>query len=250
MLSRLTAALVLACAVHAATPQYTVQVVHTYPHDRTAFTEGLEFHDGLLYESTGLEGHSNIRVEELQTGKIIRRIDIPKQYFGEGITVLAGRLIELTWQTHLGFVYARSSLRLLSQFNFPGEGWGLTNDARHSIYMSDGTPQIRVWNSTNLREERRITVHDGDRPIERINELEWVRGEIFANVYGTDRIVRVSPVDGRVLGWINAGGLLTPQDQAQNVDVLNGIAYDARRNRLFVTGKLWPKLFEIKLIPQ
>lgn len=250
MLKAFLTNLALVCAIHAATPVYRVQVVHVYPHDRTAFTEGLEFHGDLLYEGTGLEGHSDIRVTQLETGRIVRRIQIPKQYFGEGITILGGKLIEMTWQTHLGFVYTKSTLRLLRRFSYPGEGWGLTNDGKRSIYMSDGTPQIRIWNGQTLREERRITVHDGTQPVASINELEWVHGEIFANVYGTDRIVRVSPLDGRVLGWIDASGLLTPQVQTQNVDVLNGIAYDAQRDRLFVTGKLWPKLFEVKLVPK
>jgi len=232
-----------------ATPEYSVRVIHVYPHDPAAFTQGLEFHDGLLYEGTGLEGRSEVRVENLRTGTVLRRIRIAPQYFGEGITVLAGQVFELTWQAQQGFVYSEPTLKLQRQFRYPGEGWGLANDGKR-IFMSDGTAQIRIWNAVTLREERRITVHDGARQVDMLNELECVRGEILANVWQTDRIARISPEDGRVLGWIDAAGLLTPLEHAQHVDVLNGIAYDAKRDRLFLTGKLWPKLFEIKLIPK
>ena len=231
----------------AAVPEYGVRIVHTYPHDRLAFTQGLEYHDGLLYEGTGLRGRSTLREEDLETGKVIRKIDLAPDYFGEGITVLNGRVLELTWQSHLGFVYAESTFSLLRSFNYPGEGWGLSNDGTR-IYMSDGSPQIRVWNPATLNEERRFTVHDGDRQIQLLNELECVRGELYANVWQTDRIVRISPRDGRVLGWIDAAGLLNSGDAAEPDAVLNGIAYDSRNDRLFVTGKLWPKLFEIKLV--
>jgi glutaminyl-peptide cyclotransferase len=239
----------LAAIASAATPEFGVRVVHVYPHDRTAFTQGLEFHDGLLYEGTGLEGRSDVRVERLETGVVLRRIAIAPQYFGEGITVLAGQLFELTWQAHQGFVYSESTLQVQREFRYSGEGWGLANDG-NQIYMSDGTAQIRIWNAVTLHEERRITVHDRAKQIDMINELECVRGEILANVWQTDRIARISPQDGRVLGWIDAAGLLKPEERAQNANVLNGIAYDAKADRLFVTGKLWPKLFEIKLIPK
>jgi glutamine cyclotransferase len=239
----------LAMVASASTPEFGVRVVHVYPHDRTAFTQGLEIHDGLLYEGTGLEGQSDVRVEKLETGVILRRSAIAPQYFGEGITVLAGQVFELTWQAHQGFVYSESTLQFQREFRYPGEGWGLANDGNR-IYMSDGTAQIRIWNAITLHEERHIMVHDGAKQVDMINELECVRGEIFANVWQTDRIARISPEDGRVLGWIDAAGLLTAEDRAQNADVLNGIAYDAKGDRLFVTGKLWPKLFEIKLIPK
>jgi glutamine cyclotransferase len=239
----------LAIVARAATPEYGVRVLHVYPHDRSAFTEGLEFHDGLLYESTGLEGRSNVRVENLQTGAIIRSIDIAPQYFGEGITVLAGQIFELTLHAQKGFVYSKSTLQLQREFHYPGEGWALTNNG-DQIFMDDGTAEIRIWNAITLREERRITVHDGPKKIDMLNELEYVRGEILANIWQTDRIARISPEDGRVLGWIDAAGLLTSEELAQNADVLNGIAYDAKQDRLFVTGKFWPKLFEIKLVPK
>jgi glutamine cyclotransferase len=196
-----------------------------------------------------LEGRSGVRVERLDTGSTLRRIAIAPQYFGEGITVLAGQVLELTWKAQQGFIYAEATLRLQREFRYSGEGWGLANDGKQ-IFMSDGTSQIRIWNPITLHEERRITVHEGPQAIEMLNELECVRGEIFANVWQTDRIARISPQDGRILGWIDAAGLLTPAERTQNVDVLNGIAYDATRDRLFVTGKLWPKLFEIKLVPK
>ncbi len=248
--------LLLACAVlpglsaePAHVPWYGFAVVNVYPHSRRAFTQGLEFRNGVLYESTGLEGRSSLRKEELESGKLLHEIDLPPQYFGEGITVLGARIVQITWQTHAGFIYDRSSFTLLKQFTYPGEGWGLTNDGRH-IYFSDGSSQIRCLNGETLKEERRISVHEGGRAIDQLNELEWVRGEIFANVWQTDRIARISPVDGRILGWIDLAGLLPKEDKAQDTDVLNGIAYDSQHGRLFVTGKLWPKLFEIRLVRQ
>ena len=229
-------------------PEYRVRVVHVYPHDRSAFTQGLEYRGGYLYEGTGLEGRSTLRKVELETGKVVQEIRIPPQYFGEGITVLNERIDQLTWKAHVGFIYQQSTFRLQRTFEYPGEGWGLTNDGQQ-IYMSDGTAQIRCLDPGTLQERRRITVHDGSQQIGNLNELEWVRGEIYANVWQTDRIVRISPADGRVVGWIDAAGLLTPEDTASEpVDVLNGIAYDSMGDRLFVTGKLWPKLFELRLV--
>jgi glutamine cyclotransferase len=222
--------------------------VHTYPHDRTSFTQGLEFRGGFLYEGTGLNGQSKLRQVELQTGKVLREIAIPPQYFGEGITILNGRILELTWKSQVGFIYDQSTFRLIRTFSYPGEGWGLANDGTH-IYMSDGSDQIRIWDAVTLQEQRRITVHDGARIVENLNELESVRGEIYANVWQTDRIARIAPSDGRVVGWIDAGNLLSPSDMQDQPDVLNGIAYDSMGDRLFLTGKLWPKLFEVRLVP-
>ncbi len=228
-------------------PEYTYRVVHTYPHDPAAFTQGLEYHGGFLYEGTGLNGHSTLRKVELETGEVLQSIPVDPQYFGEGITVLNGHIIELTWQARRGFVYDQGTFKLLQTFDYPGEGWGLTNDGKQ-IYMSDGTAEIRCWDPAALHEKRRFTVHDGQRPILELNELEYVRGELYANVWQTDRIARISPVDGRVLGWIDLSGLLTVMERFRGTDVLNGIAYDAQTDRLFVTGKLWPKLFEIKVV--
>jgi len=226
---------------------YTFRVVHSYPHDPQAFTQGLEYRDGFLYEGTGLNGRSTLRKEELETGRVLKETDVPQQYFGEGITVLGDRIVQLTWQSQTGFIYDRESFALRKTFAYVGEGWGLTHDAKH-VYMSDGSAQIRVLNPETLEEERRITVNDDGQPIERLNELEVVGDEIYANVWGSDRIVRFSPADGHVTGWIDLTGLLPRSDRTTETDVLNGIAYDARGHRLFVTGKLWPKLFEIRLV--
>jgi len=233
----------------AQTPEYGYRVVHAYPHDPRAFTEGLEYRAGFLYESTGIKGQSWLRREKLETGQVLQQIDIDPQYFGEGITVLNQQITQLTWQTEVGFVYDQSSFRVKRTFNYPGEGWAMTNDGQN-IYMDDGTAQIRVWDPITLHEKRRITVRDHGQPVLNLNELEWVRGEIYANIWQKDVIARISPVDGHVLGWIDLTGILSPSDRTGQEDVLNGIAYDALGDRLFVTGKYWPKLFEIKLVPK
>lgn len=229
------------------TPVYGYRIVHVYPHDRTAFTQGLEYRDGFFYEGTGLNGESALRKVELKAGKVLKAINLDSKYFGEGITVLNQQVIELTWQSHRGFVYDRDNFQAIREFDYPGEGWGLTNDG-HQIFMSDGTADIRCWDPSTLAETRRFTVHDGPASVKLLNELEYVRGEIFANVWLTDRIARISPSDGKVTGWIDLSGLLSAADIAAGANVLNGIAYDSSRDRLFVTGKLWPKLFEIQLV--
>jgi glutamine cyclotransferase len=231
------------------TPQYTYRVVKSYPHDTNAFTQGLEYHDGFLYEGTGMVGRSSVRKVDLATGKVLQTFDVPRPFFGEGITVLDNQLLELTWVSQTGFVYDKSNFRVLRSFNYPGEGWGLTNDGKQ-IYMSDGSAQIRIWDPATLKEVRRITVKDGTQPITELNELEFVHGEILANVWQTDRIARISPMDGKVLGWVDLSGILPQSERANSDAVLNGIAYDAASDRLFVTGKLWPKIFEIKLVPK
>jgi glutaminyl-peptide cyclotransferase len=237
-------------AAAAQTPEYGYQVIHVYPHDPNAFTEGLEYRAGFLYESTGLEGRSWLRKEKLETGQVLQQIDLDPQFFGEGITVLNQQIVRLTWRSQIGFVYDQATFHLKRTFTYPGEGWAMTNDGKN-IYMDDGTAQIRIWDPQTLQEKRRITVRDKGQPIDNLNELEWVRGEIYANIWQTDRIARISPADGRVLGWINCAGLLSPSDQTGGDGaVLNGIAYDVLGDRLFVTGKLWPKLFEIKLVPK
>jgi len=194
-------------------------------------------------------GRSSVRKVDLDSGRIIQRYDLPQPFFGEGITVLNQQILELTWQSQTGFVYDKSNFQVLRSFDYPGEGWGLTNDGKQ-IYMSDGSANIRVWDSATLKEIRRITVKDGATPVTQLNELEWVRGEIYANVWQTDRIARISPVDGRVLGWIDLSGILPKSERPDPDAVLNGIAYDAAGDCLFVTGKLWPKIFEIKLVPK
>lgn len=229
------------------TPVYTYRIVHVYPHDHDAFTQGLEYRGGFLYEGTGLNTRSTLRKVDLQTGRVLQEISIDSRYFGEGITLINNRILELTWKANRGFVYDLSSFRSLRDFTYPGEGWGLTNDGHH-IYMSDGTAQIRVWDPSTLQETRRIKVHDGAKPVDMLNELESVHGEIYANVWQTDRIARIDPKDGHVTGWIDLEGLLTRAETASGADVLNGIAYDSLGDRLFVTGKLWPRLFEIRLV--
>jgi glutamine cyclotransferase len=227
----------------------TYKVVATYPHDRNAFTQGLVIDDGVMYEGTGLNGRSSLRRVDLASGAVLQSVALDQQYFGEGITTWGDQIIQLTWQSQQGFVYDKATFERLKSFNYPGEGWGLTHDDR-SLIMSDGTPAIRFLDPVTLHETRRITVTDQGQPVVKLNELEYVHGEILAHVWQTDRVVRISPDDGRVIGWIDLSGLLSAEDRQQPVDVLNGIAYDAARDRLYVTGKLWPKLFEIKLVPQ
>jgi glutamine cyclotransferase len=227
-------------------PEYTYEIVHTYPHDSTAYTQGLVFHNGLLYEGTGLEGRSSIRKVKLETGEVLQKREIPEEYFGEGIILWKDRLLELTWKGERGFIYDLGTFAPRGQFEYPGEGWGLTHDGKR-IIMSDGTAQLRFWDPETLKETGRITVTDEGRPVPQLNELEWVKGEVYANIYTTDRIARIDPSTGKVAGWIDLTGILRPADRTGETDVLNGIAYDAARDRLFVTGKLWPKLFEIRL---
>lgn len=241
-------ALFAAITVAQSAPEYGYRVVHLYPHNRTSFTEGLEFRGGFLYESTGLEGQSTLSKVKLETGEAVQQIRLDQRLFGEGITIINQKIFQLTYKTQLGFVYDQMSLNRQRTFNYLGEGWSLTNDGSQ-IYMDDGSAQIRVWDPLTLHEVRRITVHDGARSIENVNELEWVRGELYANIWQTNKIARISPADGRVLGWIDLEGILPAEDRA-GIDVLNGIAYDSFGDRLFVTGKLWPKLFEIKVVPK
>lgn len=233
----------------AAVPVYGYQIVHAYPHDRGAFTEGLEFHDGFLYESTGLNRRSSLRKVRLETGEVVQRIPLPDQYFGEGIAILGNEIVQLTYQTEVGFVYSLKDFRLLRQFSYKGEGWSLTHNAT-SVFMDDGTDEIRVWDPKTLAERRRIKVHEGARAIANVNELEWVEGELYANIWQTDRIARISPTTGAITGWIDLSGILSPMYRNGSEDVMNGIAYDAVHKRLFVTGKLWPNLFEIRIVPK
>ena len=227
-------------------PVYTYSVVNTYPHDRNAFTQGLVFENGILYEATGLRGHSTLRRVELETGDIVQIHELPAQFFGEGITIYGHKVIQLTWQSNVGFVYDKNSFELLQEFNYSTEGWGITHDGNRLI-MSDGTSTLHFLDPQTFEEIGQIGVFDDDGPVTRLNELEYAQGEIYANVWKTDRIARIAAQTGRVIGWVELGGLLTPEDRSEPVDVLNGIAYDAKGDRLFVTGKLWPKLFEIEL---
>ncbi len=234
-------------AARADIPVYGFAVKNTYPHDSQAFTQGLFFKDGFLYESTGLNGKSSVRKVDLITGKVLQQKDIPAEFFAEGIAEIDGNIIGLTWTTQLGFVFDLKTFQLKKQFNYVGEGWGLASDQRQ-LYMSDGSAYIRVLNPA-LEEVRRFQVTAEGKPIDRLNELEWVEGELFANIWGADVIARIDPQSGNVVGWIDLGKLLAPSVRVSPRDaVLNGIAYDNKRRRLFVTGKLWPKLFEITLV--
>jgi glutaminyl-peptide cyclotransferase len=228
-----------------ATPRYSYSVVHVFPHDPLAFTQGLEYVDGFLYEGTGLNGRSSVRKVKLETGEVLQHRDLAPEYFGEGITIWKSNLIELTWQSHVGFVYDRASFSPARTFSYTGEGWGLTHDDR-SLIMSDGSASLRFLDPATFAEKRRVQVTDAGAPVVELNELEYVKGEVLANVWKTHLIARIAPESGRVLGWIDLRGLL-PAGDASGADVLNGIAYDAAHDRLFVTGKLWPKLFEIKI---
>jgi glutamine cyclotransferase len=228
-------------------PTYGYEVVHVWPHDANAFTQGLVFHDGKLLESTGEVGHSSLRRVEIETGKVVQKIDVPVPYFAEGISLLKGKIYQLTWQHQLGFIYDGWTLDKIGEFKYQGEGWGLTNDDQ-SLILSDGSNQIRFLDPANFQVRNTITVLDGSAPVNEINELEYVHGEIYANIWHDDRIARIDPQTGRVVGWIKLAGLLKPGEVQDEEAVLNGIAYDEAGDRLFVTGKLWPKLFEIRLI--
>jgi glutamine cyclotransferase len=232
-----------------AIPVYTHTVVHAYPHDPDAFTQGLIFETGVLYEGTGLWGRSSLRKVDLETGSVLQIYELPDQYFGEGVTVYGDRIVQLTWRSHVGFVYDKDSFTLLQTFDYPTEGWGITHDGERLI-MSDGTSTLYFLDPETFDTIDQVEVYDNDGPVVRLNELEYVQGEVYANVWQTDRIARIDPHTGRVVGWINLEGLLSQEDLSQPVDVLNGIAYDVGSDRLFVTGKLWPKLFEIELILQ
>jgi glutaminyl-peptide cyclotransferase len=233
-------------AQYASTPVYTYKVVKAYPHDPQAFTQGLIFLDGFLYEGTGLNGRSGLRKVNLETGKVLQQKPIEEQYFGEGITDWGNDLVQITWQSGVGFVYDRATFQRKKQFKYGGEGWGLTHDTKRLI-MSDGSPVLRFLDPVTHAETGRIVVLDGRRPIENLNELEYVKGEIWANIWQTYRIARISPQTGQVLGWIDFSGIIR---ESGDMDVMNGIAYDAKQDRLFVTGKLWPKVFEVKIVPR
>ncbi len=228
-------------------PVFTYKIVQVFPHDPEAFTQGLVFHKGFLYEGTGLLGKSTLRQLDLKTGKTLRRVFLPDQYFGEGITVWDDKIIQLTWKSGIGLVYDRETFRLLKKFNYFSEGWGITQDGKQLI-MSDGTSFLYFLDPSSFKEVRRIQVNDQGMLVSRLNELEYIKGEIFANIFLTDRIVKISPKTGQVTGWIDLQGLLPAKDRDRPVDVLNGIAYDASKDRILVTGKYWPHLFEIRLI--
>jgi glutamine cyclotransferase len=233
----------------AAPPVYRYKIIHTYPHDPRAFTQGLIYLDGFLYESTGLNGESSLRKVRLETGEVVQRLAVDKRHFAEGLTHWRDSLIQLTWQSNVAFVYERSTFTLQRTLAYPGEGWGLTQDGA-SVILSDGGREgvIRFLDPESFRETRRLPVKDQGRPVANLNELEFVDGEIWANVWQTDRIARISHASGEVTGWIDLTGLLPDRERTDSGAVLNGIAYDKAARRIFVTGKLWPKLFEIQVM--
>ena len=229
--------------------KYTYRIVHAYPHDSNAFSQGLVYLSGHLYESTGLKGRSSLREEDLETGRILKYQAIPSRYFGEGLTNWGNTLVQLTWQAHTALVYDPNTFRFLRSFQYPYEGWGLTQDGKNLI-LSDGSSKLYFLDPTTFHEVRRITVTDHGSPIDQLNELEYIHSEIYANIWHQNRIARIAPATGNIVGWIDLTGLLPPGSVTDPEAVLNGIAYDSARDRLFVTGKLWPRIFEIKLVPE
>lgn len=245
--------LILGCGDDTSTVEppltFSYRVLHVYPHDSESSTQGMTFEDGVLYEGTGLWGESSLRRVELETGNALQTHSLSPEFFGEGIAIVEDRIIQLTWKSNVGFVYRKDDFKLVEQFYYPWEGWGLTYDGE-SLILSDGTETLHFLNPHTFEEIGRIEVLDNSSPVIMLNELEYIDGEVYANVWKTDLIARISPETGQVLGWIDLQGLLTEQDRSLPVDVLNGIAYDAETDRMFVTGKLWPKLFQIELVQQ
>jgi glutamine cyclotransferase len=247
----LAAAIFVLFRLHDGTPDvptsWRYKIVNSFPHDREAFTQGLVFEEGVLFEGTGLHGRSRLRKVELQTGSVLQEHKLPDEFFGEGITIYKDRIVQLTYQSHVGFVYDKNSFNLLREFHYPTEGWGITHNGKYLI-MSDGTPMLYFLNPETFEQVNRMMVFDQGEPLWGLNELEYVQGQIYANVWPTERIAQIEAETCKVTGWIDMEGILSPGDQTGAEDVLNGIAYDAANGRLFVTGKCWSKLFEIKLI--
>lgn len=229
--------------------EFGYEVVKTFPHDREAFTQGLLYRDGFLFESTGLNGRSSVRKVVLETGAVVQQRSVAAEYFAEGLVDWDNRLIQLTWRSKVGFVYDLATFEPRKTFNYDGEGWGLARDATR-IIMSDGSATLRFLDPQTLAETGQLQVTYEGKPLPQLNELEVVNGEIYANVWPTDFIAIIDPDTGRTTGRINLTGLLPAASRTHPVDVLNGIAYDAKGDRLFVTGKLWPTLFEIRLTPK
>jgi glutaminyl-peptide cyclotransferase len=228
--------------------EYTYKIINTYPHDKSAFTQGLVYEDGIFYEGTGLNGSSSLRKVKPETGKILKSVDLPSEYFGEGIAVVNNKIFQITWKSQTAFVYDKESFTLLNKINYPiAEGWGLTCDGKRLI-MSDGSASLYFMDIEYFNETGHIEVYDDKGEVNRLNELEYINGSVYANIWETNKIAIINPNTGKVTGIINLESLLKKTDKYENTDVLNGIAYDLKNNRLFVTGKNWPKLFEIKLV--
>lgn len=228
------------------TPTYTYEVVASYPHDVKAFTEGLLWHDGKLFESTGVEGTSWIREVELTSGKVLRQFDLERPHFGEGIVILGNTLFQLTYKSGKAFTYDWKTFTRQATFGYDGEGWALTTDGT-SLIMSNGTPSVVFRDPRTFNVTKTITVSDHGTPVTQVNELEWIKGELWANIWQSDQLARIDPATGNVVGWVDLAGILPSLDRTGSEDVLNGIAYDADKDRIFVTGKYWPKVYEIKV---
>jgi len=227
-------------------PIASVEVKNVYPHDPNAFTQGLFFYQGYLYESTGLNGKSLLSKKELRTGKTLQEVSIDQKYFGEGSVVLKNKIYQLTWRNETVLVYDAGSLQPISKMKYHGEGWGLATDGKY-LLMSNGSSIITVRKPDTFGVVRKIHIHDGDTTVDGLNELEFIKGEIWANIFQEDVIVRISPRSGKVTGWIDLSALRAYLPRDVQVDVINGVAYDAATDRIFVTGKYWPKVFEIQL---
>ncbi len=227
---------------------YTYSIINTYPHDINAYTEGLFYADGFLYESTGLNGASSLRRVDLNTGDVLQEVMLPSQYFGEGTTIVNNTIIQLTWQSHIGFIYDKTTFASLGNFSFDTEGWGLTFDGKQLI-MSDGTDNLYFLDPITFQRTGQVAVHDGNTSVVNINELEYINGDVYANIWQTNSIAIINPQTGQVIAWIDLTGLPSENNPDPNA-VLNGIAYDQSNNRLFVTGKDWPSLYQIKIVPQ
>ena len=220
-------------------------IVATFPHDPTAFTQGLVFADGDLYESTGLNGESTLRRVDIRTGRTLQRIDVPKQYFAEGLALVGDELLQLTWQHGLGFAYDRKTFKQTRTFQYKGEGWGFAYDGVSQLVMSNGTDTLTFMDSKTLKPTRTLRVRDAGQPVSQLNELEWIEGEIWANVWQTDRLARIASTTGDVKAWVDLSTLYPLHQRMPPADVLNGIAYDRATRRIFVTGKKWPRLYQI-----
>jgi len=230
-------------------PIFGYKVLNTYPHDPEAFTQGLLLNNGKLYESTGIKGQSTLREVDITTGEVINSHSLGDEYFGEGISVVNTKIVQLTWRSKTGFVYNTADLKPIGRFKYKGEGWGITFDGKHLI-MSNGTATLQFLDPHTFKTVGELEVHNEGSKVVMLNELEYIEGEIYANILGADKIARIDPHTGRVTGWIDLSGLLNKENKKKRVDVLNGIAYDKENKTLLVTGKLWPKLFEIEIVPK
>jgi len=250
-----TASIILACAPAPASsiaaqrkpaPVQSYKVVATFPHDTSSFTQGLVFaSDGQLYESTGLEGESTLRRVDIATGQTLQKIDVPSQYFAEGLAMVGDELLQLTWRHKLGFVYDRKTFKQKRTFSYKTEGWGIAYDGTASLVMSDGSDTLTFLDPKSLAVAKTLRVMDAGRPVSNLNELEWIEGEIWANIWMTDRIARISPRTGEVNAWIDLSSLFPVAQRMPPADVMNGIAYDKATRRIYITGKKWPRLYQI-----